>query len=585
MILRSRLGGKQALIKIKAFREFSEVLALNAEMNLIQHSRQFRSFLQRRHLAVLMLCAISSSVADACPWCATNPAMKPTVFEGDPDSGGKFFGATPAPERVKRYFIAAEPEIWNFLPDGEDPVMKSQIQAHILNKSVFGKSRFHRYTDETFTTRVLPDDRLGIMGPVMRGVTGDFIVVTLLNRLTTPVSLHPHGVRYDKDSEGSSYFPGRGMGASIAPNARYTYVWHLDELSAPGANEPSSKPWLYHSHVAGDEEINAGLCGFIIVTDPKRAKPDGTPADVDREMAILLQNYDQSGMSEAQEYANLKAKDGIYPDGSSAPPPETWAEIQEKKELTMRHAINGRIFGNLKGLEMKEGERVRWYLFEVGNEADVHTAHWHGSRLRDTSGRSTDVVELMPGTMKVADMVADNPGDWMIHCHVGEHMMEGMYGNYTVYPKNSPANLERAFFATADNRESIEWKAADGCLKTSEFDFKITCKVTAYDNLSSWTTLLGLVVGETKASIRLDHSGAGKDNGAEFKVLNLDPTGVVRGHSIELEIHLSGPQWRDAFRTATGSKVCVPIELTVNEAPHHSRIPLEIIGQSIRLQR
>ena len=38
----------------------------------------------------------------------------------------------------------------------------------------------------------------------------------------------------------------------------------------------------------------------------------------------------------------------------------------------------------------------------------------------------TDVVELLPASMKVADMVADNPGSWLLHCHVAEHMGAGM---------------------------------------------------------------------------------------------------------------------------------------------------------------
>jgi hypothetical protein len=38
------------------------------------------------------------------------------------------------------------------------------------------------------------------------------------------------------------------------------------------------------------------------------------------------------------------------------------------------------VFGNLAGLQMNEGERVRWYLFALGSEQDLHTAHWHGLR-------------------------------------------------------------------------------------------------------------------------------------------------------------------------------------------------------------
>jgi hephaestin len=103
------------------------------------------------------------------------------------------------------------------------------------------------------------------------------------------------------------------------------------------------------------------------------------------------------------------------------------------------------IFGNLPGLEMNEGERVRWYLFALGSEADFHTAHWHGLRVIEEGRRRTDVVELLPASMKVADMVADNPGSWLMHCHVSEHMQEGMFARVVVHPKDSPRAPKAAF--------------------------------------------------------------------------------------------------------------------------------------------
>ncbi len=59
------------------------------------------------------------------------------------------------------------------------------------------------------------------------------------------------------------------------------------------------------------------------------------------------------------------------------------------------------------------------------------------------------MVELLPGTMKVADMVADNPGQWLFHCHVAEIMANGMFARVTVFPTNTPGVSrapEKAFF-------------------------------------------------------------------------------------------------------------------------------------------
>jgi hypothetical protein len=47
--------------------------------------------------------------------------------------------------------------------------------------------------------------------------------------------------------------------------------------------------------------------------------------------------------------------------------------------------------------------------------------------------RHTDVVELIPGSMATADMLADNPGTWLLHCHVSDHMEAGMMATFTIY--------------------------------------------------------------------------------------------------------------------------------------------------------
>jgi hypothetical protein len=102
------------------------------------------------------------------------------------------------------------------------------------------------------------------------------------------------------------------------------------------------------------------------------------------------------------------------------------------KPAGLFYAINGFIFGNLPGLIMKLGDKVRWYLLGIGNEIDLHTPHWHGETVTDGK-QNTDVIELLPGSMKTVDMLADNPGSWMFHCHVEDHMEAGMMAIYTIY--------------------------------------------------------------------------------------------------------------------------------------------------------
>jgi hypothetical protein len=385
--------------------------------------------------------------------------IKPTVTAqmGDIDLGGKYFGQTPDPAKTRHYYIAAEAAKWDYLPSGSDEVCGLPLTPSVIQRHNVWKVRYFQYNDGSFTKRVPQLSRLGILGPVLRGVVGQYLEVTFLNNEIGGVySMHPHGVKYDKDSEGSYHSnradklaahrdagqnglpPFQGRGAAIGYGARFTYVWYLDESSGPLPSEPSSKAWLYHSHVSSETEANLGLEGFIIVTDPNRARPDGTPIDVDREMAALFMIYDESGYNEETQEQLAATADS-----------QLWISYLVGKEAGQRHAINGYIYGNLPGLEMNEGERVRWYLFGLGSENDLHTAHWHGLRVLEEGRRRTDTVELLPGSMKMADMVADNPGQWLFHCHVAEHMANGMFARVTVFPTNSPAVSrapEKAFF-------------------------------------------------------------------------------------------------------------------------------------------
>jgi manganese oxidase len=98
-----------------------------------------------------------------------------------------------------------------------------------------------------------------------------------------------------------------------------------------------------------------------------------------------------------------------------------------------KFSINGYIYGNMPLMTMKKGERVRWYLVALGQQFSVHTPHWHGNVVLQ-DGKRTDVVELMQAQMLTVDMVPDNPGTWMFHCHVDDHMEAGMAALYRVEP-------------------------------------------------------------------------------------------------------------------------------------------------------
>jgi FtsP/CotA-like multicopper oxidase with cupredoxin domain len=78
----------------------------------------------------------------------------------------------------------------------------------------------------------------------------------------------------------------------------------------------------------------------------------------------------------------------------------------------------------------------RSYIFELRNTTrHQHPIHIHGhtwkvlgSNKRDLPVHHADTVVLLPKERMEVAFVADNPGDWMLHCHIIEHQETGMMG-------------------------------------------------------------------------------------------------------------------------------------------------------------
>ena len=91
-----------------------------------------------------------------------------------------------------------------------------------------------------------------MLGPVIRAVVGDTIEVVFKNNASARTASTPHGVFYDKGSEGAPYNDGTAGGDkdddAVAPGGTYTYSWPGAGAGRARAGGRHSVLWMYHSH-------------------------------------------------------------------------------------------------------------------------------------------------------------------------------------------------------------------------------------------------------------------------------------------------------------------------------------------------
>lgn len=388
----------------------------------------------RKAIVIAVVCAVA--VGSACAQASGIPKK----------------GAQAGAVHVRTYYLAAEEVDWDYAPHGMDRMMNAAFngysKAFTEHKddrigTKYKKAVFHEYTDDTFHTskpRPAGLEHMGLLGPVIRAEVGDTIKVVLYNRTSFPFSMHPHGVAYNRDSEGAMYADGMEhpeANGLVPPGKKHTYTWEVREEAGPGPQDGSSIVWLYHSHNFEPKDVNAGLIGPIVITRRGMARADGSPKDIAREFFALYMIIDenQSNYFSQNIAANFPDPSKVNradfvpldPDGNGDLPLGTGFAT-----TNMKATINGYLFSNNPPMTMVKGEHVRWYIMTMGMGFNFHTPHWHGNVVK-YRGQYLDVLPAIgPAQALTADMIPDRAGTWMFHCHLDDHMKGGMQTVYEV---------------------------------------------------------------------------------------------------------------------------------------------------------
>lgn len=110
--------------------------------------------------------------------------------------------------------------------------------------STYKKSVYKQYTDATYTTEIPKPGWLGFLGPIIRAEVGDTIKVHLKNFASRPYTIHPHGVFYEKDSEGKW---------AVAIMEMDFSGWELRSICWGEMSVKNPQTWLAQSCMAGKQ--------------------------------------------------------------------------------------------------------------------------------------------------------------------------------------------------------------------------------------------------------------------------------------------------------------------------------------------
>ncbi|KAI8394176.1 Cupredoxin [Radiomyces spectabilis] len=331
--------------------------------------------------------------------------------------------------KVRDYFITAEEIVWNYAPNQWDnfrdqpltelPSALYTVKNETRIGSSYVKCVYRQYMDKEFTLPLTHDGSLGLLGPIIRAEAGDQIRVLFYNKATKPFSLHPHTATFTS-------VPGQ----SIQPGNTYQYIWDVPADFTFPTNQ-SSVLWTYISRADPLADLNAGLLGPIVIykagtlAKPSPGSMFEKPQGIDQEIFTIMMTTDEghskylidsaaaAGIDEAN-LQHLTDTDPLF------------------LESNRMYHINGYVYNNNEAIRLYYGHAVRWYLISFGlADDDVHTAHWHGATLLQ-HGHRVDVVDLMPVSFETLDLMPDNEGQWLFHCHVAQHFEAGMTAFYEV---------------------------------------------------------------------------------------------------------------------------------------------------------
>nr|XP_010305622.1 PREDICTED: coagulation factor V [Balearica regulorum gibbericeps] len=298
--------------------------------------------------------------------------------------------------KVREHYIAAQITSWTYKTESEE---KSRLEH---SDPVFKKISYREY-EVDFKKEKPANIFAGLLGPTLRAEVGDTLVVHFKNMADKPVSIHPQGIVYSKNAEGSLYDDRTSSAEkrddAVLPGQIYTYVWDITEEVGPRESDLPCLTYVYYSHENMAMDFNSGLIGALLICKKGSLNEDGSQKLFDKEYVLMFGVFDEN---------------------------KSW-----QRSASLKYTINGYTDGTLPDLEACVYDNISWHLIGMSSKPEIFSIHINGQSMEQRHHR-VSTVNLVGGASTTVNMTVSEEGRWLISSLVQKHMQAGMHGYLTI---------------------------------------------------------------------------------------------------------------------------------------------------------
>jgi manganese oxidase len=230
-----------------------------------------------------------------------------------------------------------------------------------------------------------------VPGPMMKVDVGDTVRVILHNKLPAGTDIHWHGIRTPNDMDGVAPL----TQPLVLPGETFEYEF-VAERPAVG---------MYHAHTHGQMAVPNGLFGVLLIGD--------VPIPTGQTIGNITLPDEIEIAQEIPMVLNDAGVIGFSLNGKSFPATEPY--VVNTGDWLMVHYYNE----GLQSHPMHQHQFPQLIIAKDGIPLDH--PYW------------ADTINVAPGERYTVILHADDPGVWVWHCHILNHVEreEGMFGMVT----------------------------------------------------------------------------------------------------------------------------------------------------------